>query len=135
TLGGGSVGLFEGNKIGRAKNLERLAKEIEALTGKTTELKQYISETQTKITGFNEELNDKAIEQAKAEINRLENQLVNLGNRIEHLEHLNQTGERRLQELQDQLDQTQDSIGDTRSELEEITGQLSGIQEEMRQAE
>src|SRR5690606_11049495 len=32
TLGGGSIGLFEGNKIGRAKNLERLAKEIEDLT-------------------------------------------------------------------------------------------------------
>ena len=28
TVGGGSVGLFEGNKIGRAKNLERLAADI-----------------------------------------------------------------------------------------------------------
>ncbi|MNR07280.1 Chromosome partition protein Smc [compost metagenome] len=30
TLAGGSVGLFEGKRIGRAKNLENLAKEIKA---------------------------------------------------------------------------------------------------------
>ena len=36
TLGGGSIGLFEGNKIGRAKNLERLAKEIQELTATTS---------------------------------------------------------------------------------------------------
>jgi chromosome segregation protein len=36
TFGGGSVGLFEGNKIGRGKNLERLAKEIQDLTTTTS---------------------------------------------------------------------------------------------------
>src|SRR5690606_40777658 len=41
-LSGGSIGKFEGNKIGRAKNLERLAKEIKALTKKAEELKQQI---------------------------------------------------------------------------------------------
>ncbi len=135
TLGGGSIGLFEGNKIGRAKNLERLAKEISDLTQTTTQLKQFISETQTKITGFNQELNDKAIEQTRQEINRLQNQVVNLTNRIENFEHLNQTGEKRLADLQDQLDHTQESIGDTRTELDEITEQLQAIQQQIQAAQ
>jgi len=135
TLGGGSIGLFEGNKIGRAKNLERLAKEIEDLTNTTTKLKQYISDTQTLITGFNQELNDKAIEQTRQEINRLQNHIVNLGNRIENFEHLNANGEQRLQDLQGQLEDTQESIADTRSELEEINEQLQGLQQNIQQAE
>jgi len=134
-LGGGSIGAFEGNKIGRAKNLERLAQEIAELTQKTTELKQYISETQTKITGFNAELNDRAIEQTKVEINKLQNHVVNLGHRIENFEQLNQGAEKRLQDLQEQLDHTHESIGDTRTELEEITEQLREIQHKIKNAE
>ena len=135
TLGGGSVGLFEGNKIGRVKNLERLAAEIDTLSKSTASLKQIIAETQTKITGFNQELNDKAIEQTKQEINRLQNQLVNLSHRIENFEHLNQSGEKRLQDVQEQLENTHADIADTRQDLERITEELQGIQQRIREAE
>lgn len=135
TLGGGSVGLFEGNKIGRAKNLERLAKEIEELTATTAELKQLVADTQTQITGFNQELNDKAIEQARRDVNTLQNHTVNLGHRIENFEHLNQNGEKRVAELQEQLDETHESIQDTRDALEAITEELQGLQGNIRGAE
>ena len=135
TLGGGSIGLFEGNKIGRAKNLERLAKEIEELTTTTAELKQFVADTQTLITGFNNELSDKAIEQTRNDINRLQNHSLNLGNRIENYEHLNQNGDKRLQDIQEQLDTTHENIRDTRDELEAITEQLKGIQENIQSAD
>lgn len=135
TLGGGSVGLFEGNKIGRAKNLERLAKEIQELTGITTELKQFIADTQTLVTGFNQELNDKAIEQARQEINRLQNHSLNLGHRVENYEQLNQGGDKRLQEIQSQLNNTQESIKGTRTELEKITTELQALQQNIQNAE
>ncbi len=134
TLGGGSIGLFEGNKIGRAKNLERLAKEIEELTTSTAELKLLISNTQTQITGFNQELNDRAIEQSRNEINRLNNMVINLGNRIENFEHLNQNGEKRLQDLEEQLSDTQENISGTRGELDEITEQLQTLQAAIQKA-
>lgn len=133
-LGGGSIGLFEGNKIGRAKNLERLASDIESLTASTAQLKQQISETQTRITGFNQELNDRAIDQARNEINKLSNQAINLGHRIENFEHLNLTGEKRLQDLQDQFAELQEGISDTRTELEEITEQLQSLQAAIQKA-
>jgi chromosome segregation protein len=40
SISGGSVGLFEGKKIGRAKNLEKLEKEIKELTKKLTKFEQ-----------------------------------------------------------------------------------------------
>ena len=135
TLGGGSIGLFEGNKIGRAKNLERLAKEIGDLTATTAELKQYIADTQTLITGFNSELNDKAIEQTRQEINRLNNLGVNLANKVENFEHLNVNGDKRLQEIQAQLDNTHESIKGTRTELEKITSELGVLQQNIQNAE
>jgi chromosome segregation protein len=135
TLGGGSIGLFEGNKIGRAKNLERLAKEIQDLTTVTAELKQYIADTQTLITGFNQALNDKAIEQTKQEINRLQNHGINLGHRIENFEQLNHNADRRLDDIQNQLDTTHENIDGTRAELEKITGELQELQQSIQTAD
>lgn len=132
---GGSVGLFEGNKIGRAKNLERLAAEIATLTVTTTQLRQHIADTQAMLTGFNQELNDRAIELARQDINKLQNHIVNLSHRVEHFEHLNQTGETRMADLQQQLDDTQESIYDTRSELENINAQLQDMQLALQKAE
>lgn len=135
SLGGGSIGLFEGNKIGRAKNLERLAKEIEDLTTITTNLKQQVADTQTLLTGFNQELNDRAIEQTKQEINRLQNLIVNLEDKVQNYEHLNETGTQRIEDLQEQLDDTQHSIGDTREALDTINDQLEQYQQQIEDAE
>lgn len=135
TLGGGSVGLFEGNKIGRAKNLERLAKEIQDLTATTAQLKQHIADTQTLIAGFNTELNDKAIEQGRRDVNTLQNHILNLGHRIENFEHLNQNGDKRLAEIQEQLDATHENIQDTRDALEAITTELQGLQDRIQGAD
>lgn len=134
TLGGGSVGLFEGNKIGRAKNLERLTKEIAELTVSTTQLKQQLSDTQTLIAGFNKDLNDKAIDQTRVEINKLQNLVVNLTNRAENFEHLNTNAQKRIAELQEQLEDTHENIGDTRAELENIVEQLQLLQTSIQTA-
>ncbi|MFT4060851.1 MAG: chromosome segregation protein SMC [Edaphocola sp.] len=134
TLGGGSVGLFEGNKIGRAKNLERLAKEIAALTAATTTLKEQIAHTQKQITGYSQELNDRAIDQCRNEINKLNNQLFGLGNKIENYEQLNQTGQQRLQDLENQLADTQDNISGTRGELDDINEELQSLQQAIQKA-
>lgn len=49
TLSGGAVGLFEGKKIGRAKNLEKLQEEIKALEISTYKLHQQVANAQVKI--------------------------------------------------------------------------------------
>jgi chromosome segregation protein len=46
SVSGGSVGLFEGKKIGRAKNLEKLEKEIKELTTKLDEIRTSLLQRQ-----------------------------------------------------------------------------------------
>src|SRR5688572_30958706 len=47
SISGGSVGLFEGKKIGRAKNLEKLEKEIKELSSKLDEIRSSLLEKQS----------------------------------------------------------------------------------------
>jgi len=49
TLAGGSVGLFEGKRIGRAKNLENLSKEIKQIDDLLFDLKKRLDELQKKL--------------------------------------------------------------------------------------
>lgn len=49
SLSGGAVGLFEGKKIGRAKNLEKLAEEIKTLELSSYKLHQQVANAQVKI--------------------------------------------------------------------------------------
>jgi chromosome segregation protein len=56
SLTGGSVGLFEGKKIGRAKNLEKLREEIAAQQQVVTALKADIQVRHNEVITFNEQL-------------------------------------------------------------------------------
>jgi chromosome segregation protein len=51
-LGGGSVGLFQGKRLGRAKNLEKLAKEIKVLEKELGELKQALVDQEARHQQF-----------------------------------------------------------------------------------
>ncbi len=117
---GGSVGLFEGKKIGRAKNLEKLQEEIQAQEIVVAGIKQTIQEKHNEVIGYNEQLKEQAIKQTQQEINQLTNQVFALQNKVENLHAQQSTSRNRLEELQQQLDSSQHSISGTRSELSEL---------------
>src|SRR5688500_19428115 len=73
SLTGGSVGLFEGKKIGRAKNLEKLREQITAQEHVVNNLKATIQEKHNEVIGYNEQLKESTIRQAKDDIKRLTN--------------------------------------------------------------
>src|SRR5690606_15993353 len=52
SISGGSVGLFEGKRIGRAKNLEKLEKEIKQLHGKVNEIKKGLEQKQEELASL-----------------------------------------------------------------------------------
>lgn len=135
SLSGGSVGKFEGNKIGRAKNLERLEKEIETLAKSTEALKTAIDQKKLEISGYNETLNDKAIDQAKVSINQLQNQVYGLNNKAEHLEQLDQNSIARIQDIEQQLDDTRGNVSDKQTELDEINEHLQKLLDQIKVAE
>lgn len=131
SLSGGSVGLFEGKKIGRAKNLEKLIKEISAQEKIVNELKADIQLKHNEVISYNNQLKENAIKQTQQDINNLNNQVFSLQNKMENLLHLETTSSSRITELEQQLQQNHEAISSTRFELEKFNTQLEELQEKM----
>jgi chromosome segregation protein len=142
TLTGGSVGLFEGKKIGRAKNLEKLHEEIVAQEAVVNALKADIQSKHNEVIGYNEQLKEHAIRQTETEINQLTNQVFATKNKIENLQAAQQNAEQRLEDISVRLQDENDAISSTREELlslnerlQETSQSLSAVENEYQLAE
>jgi chromosome segregation protein len=135
SLTGGSVGLFEGKKIGRAKNLEKLQEEIAAQQQVVSALKADIQIRHNEVIAFNEQLKENAIKQTQQEINNLTNLVFSLQNKIENLHHLETTSTNRIEELQLQLENNHEAIAATREELEKFNFQLEELADKLQALE
>ncbi len=132
SLTGGSVGLFEGKKIGRAKNLEKLTDEIKVQDAIVTQLKTEIQARHNEVIGFNEQLKENAIRQTQQDINTATNLVFSLHNKIENLNHQEDTSSKRLDELVQNLEANHDAIASTRDELDKYNTQLEELAEKMQ---
>ena len=132
SLTGGSVGLFEGKKIGRAKNLEKLSATIAAQQQKVDALKEVIRKKSGEVISFNEQLKENAIQQTQQEINQFINAVYAIQNKMENLQHQKENATRRLEELHDQLEQNHDSIEETRTLLQDLAAQVASHDEKMK---
>ena len=124
SLSGGSVGLFEGKKIGRAKNLEKLHEQIQAQETVVNALKAEIQAKHNQVIGYSEQLKENAIKQTQQQINELTNQVFALQNKVENLSAMQATSQRRLDDLETNLANNQDEIADVREALEALNSEL-----------
>lgn len=134
-LTGGSVGLFEGKKIGRAKNLEKLKEHIDAQEIVVTGIKEQIQARHKEVAEYTEQLKEQSIRQTGQEINQLTNQVYALQNKLENLASQDAASTRRLEDLEENLQRTQDSIADQRDLLERYNAQLEELSRRMQSAE
>ena len=135
TLTGGSVGLFEGKKIGRAKNLEKLHDEIVLQEAVVNALKREIQLKHNEVIGYNEQLKENVIKQTENEINQLTNQVFAAKNRIENLQHAQQQSQQKLEDIEFRLQDEHDNIASTREALQSLNEQLSQTNEERKMVE
>lgn len=135
SIGGGSVGLFEGKKIGRVKNLEKLDVEIEHQKKKTISLKQSIDAKSNEVVDYNNNLKEKDIQQKQRLVMELTNALNAVQNKIENHNQQQERAAQRLQELISQLEKTQSGISETRSHLELLLEKASGHETILKETE
>jgi chromosome segregation protein len=135
SLTGGSVGLFEGKKIGRVKNLEKIAEDVLLQEKVVTGLKTEIQARHNEVIGFNEQLKEQALRQVQEDINRLTNQLFSIQNKSESLTGLQDSGTLRIQELRHQLQLMQESIAGTREEALHLIDQVNELKEKILQGQ
>ncbi len=141
-LSGGSVGLFEGKKLGRAKNLERLHEEIIAQETVVLDLKHIIQLRHNEVIIFNEQLKENAIKQTETSINQLVNHVYGIDNRMENLRGMEANAVRRLEDLEQQQEEIhesqqthRDELDKYNSQLEELAGRLEVLEQEFTLAE
>ncbi len=120
TLTGGSVGLIEGKKIGRAKNLEKLQEDIAAQDAVVQNLRAQIQSRHNEVIAFNEDLRENAIKETEKAIQELSNQVFSLQNKLENVQGQQSTARNRLEDLNEQLQQTQSAVEGVRRELQEF---------------
>ncbi|HMO32367.1 MAG TPA: chromosome segregation protein SMC [Lacibacter sp.] len=131
TLSGGSVGLFEGKKLGRSKNLERLHEEILAQETVVMDLKHSIQMRHNEVIGFNEQLKENAIRETEAAINQLVNQQFGIENKIENLRSQESAVVNRLADLEEQIAEQKESQEDYNTRLEACNTQLQDLADRM----
>ena len=120
-ISGGAVGLFEGKRLGRVKNLEKLAKEIQKLQETVkkgdTELKERISElNHLKNNSFR-----KTIDREFIELQKYERQLVSHQSRIENFQDFVDQHSRRNQEVEGNISGLEGEIKVLQGKFEEAT--------------
>ena len=114
------MGLFEGKKIGRVKNLEKLQEEIVVQDRVVEELKTEIQARHNEVIAFNEDLRENAVRQTEYEIQQLTNQVFSLHNKLENLHSVQHQNENRVQELNVQLQQTNHAVEGVRNDLTQL---------------
>lgn len=132
TLYGGSIGLFEGKKIGRAKNLEKLNDEIILQEAVVNSLKTEIGKKQSLVVEYNELLKENDIKLLEADVNALNNEVFALKNKLENLSLARDNAVSKLEEIEENLVIERESISRTKDELEELNLKIQSLSEEVQ---
>jgi chromosome segregation protein len=135
SLTGGSVGLFEGNKIGRAKNLEKLADAITVQDLVVFDLKDKIKAKHDLVLEFNNQLQEKAIVETQQKIQQLSNQLFGIQNRMESLNASEVSASQRLLDFEKQLQQGKESMIEYKNSLDSFNSELQVLTTQIESVE
>lgn len=130
-LTGGSVGLFEGKKIGRAKNLEKLEEEIQVQETVVAAIKADIQQRHDEVLEYNNQLQERSIADLQRKIQELSNKAFGFNNRIESIHAAEQSAVNRLNDLQAQLTQGKDAMQGFKTSLEQFNGELAALSEQI----
>ncbi|MGB4775003.1 MAG: chromosome segregation protein SMC, partial [Daejeonella sp.] len=102
-MSGGSVGLFEGKRIGRAKNLENLAKEIKSLTEIIEKLKNSIDQESEKYNRLKTSSKKQEIQEVQQDINRLNNEFISIKTKQEQYLAFIENSQNRKQDIENKI--------------------------------
>ncbi len=138
-LGGGSVGLFQGKRLGRARNLQKLDQEIKDLERELNELKTRLHKQEQRHQGFREKKIGKELDRQNQALQQKNKELGVLQAREqEHLEFLRRTGQR-TDQIGQEIKSLKNSVELAIPELQKlkvaVNGQLAILNEVKTQME
>ncbi len=135
SLSGGSVGVFEGKKIGRVKNLEKLQEQITAQDKVVSELKETIRKRHDEVIGYNEQLRENAIQQAQQDINQLNSRIYALQHKAENLAQQSASADALMADYRTRLENSHQAIAGSREELQQCSQRQQELDARMNEVE
>ncbi|MEQ8549339.1 MAG: chromosome segregation protein SMC [Cyclobacteriaceae bacterium] len=138
SISGGSVGLFEGKRIGRAKNLEKLAIEIKELKTKQTRAEESISQQNAELIRLKSSSRQEELEVLLEEINRINESYITIKTKQEQFAHLLSSNQNKREEILSRIGTLEVELSDLRPEhqiaselLDELQNNLITQREEL----
>jgi chromosome segregation protein len=140
SISGGSVGLFEGKKIGRAKNLEKLEKEIKELTTKLDEIRTSLVEKQSDLEKLRNNKLRHRLEELQNALRQVNEEHVSVRTKREQFGNMLNSADLRREDILEKIDtllkeldelkpraqQAQHDLQDQETKLSIITETLAG---------
>ncbi|MCC8407472.1 chromosome segregation protein SMC [Mucilaginibacter sp. UR6-1] len=131
TMAGGSVGLFEGKRIGRAKNLENLLKEIKSIDAQVNAGRGELQNLQDKLVALKAAGKANEIRQQQQELSKLNTELITIKTRQEQYQAFIENSLNRKQDIANKIDSIRQDVLKLKPELEELKTQKQIQNEQM----
>lgn len=138
SISGGSVGLFEGKKIGRAKNLEKLSATIKKLKTKLNEVNQNQEEKVKDLNRLKENNYEEELEAVQTELQRVNEEYVSFKTKQEQFAEMLSANTDKKEDilekitvLEEELDGLAPQEAENQKELDELEARYATIREEV----
>jgi chromosome segregation protein len=131
SLSGGSVGLFEGKRIGRAKNLEKLDKEIKDLNKKVSATRNNLDQKLSDLMKLKEVSYKKAMEEGQKQINEINQNYVSVRTKKEQLAELLSSNANKREDILDRIASLEESLTEIQPRLFEEKAEYESAHEDL----
>ncbi|EAZ82838.1 chromosome segregation protein SMC [Algoriphagus machipongonensis] len=131
SLSGGSVGLFEGKRIGRAKNLEKLDKEIKELNKKVSATRNNLDQKLSDLMKLKEVSYKKVLEESQQKINEINQNYVSVRTKKEQLAELLSSNANKREDILDRIASLEESLEEIQPQLSEQKTAYESDQEDL----
>lgn len=119
SVSGGSVGLFEGKKIGRAKNLEKLDKEIKELTKKVEDIRHSLVDRQRELERLRNNTIKQQIDEAQGAIKLVNDEYISVRTKQEQFANLLSSADLRKEDIVEKIDTLNQELADLKPKAEQ----------------
>ncbi|WP_373548828.1 chromosome segregation protein SMC [Haliscomenobacter sp.] len=135
SVSGGSIGLFEGKKIGRKKNLEVLEEAIKKAEQEDNRLSTTSFNLKERVDALKAKRPDLEMQQQRSILNKLAQEKVSLATSLSNFESLIQEVSNRRELTEKRIQELQVTVGETEAQLTLRYAELDGVKEKISQTD
>lgn len=132
SLSGGSVGLFEGKKIGRAKNLEKLDKEIREYSKKVEEVRHSLLDRQRELEKLRNNTLKQQIEEAQNAVKLVNDEYISVSTKQEQFAQMLNSADLRKEDILEKIDTLLTELDDMKPKAQVAQHELSQQEEKLK---